>query len=146
MLAPACAILEAILFASGDPIPLSRLAAASGIPERELPQLLNDLNTAYQKSGHALQVLLLEKTAQLTIAAYHQPVTKRFIAHVRGIDSSTLVNTLVERGLLEEGERLDLPGKPIAYRTTPAFLRCFGLSSLDDLPPLPEIPVPEQTD
>ena len=54
----------------------------------------------------------------LTIAAYHQPVTKRFIAHVRGIDSSTLVNTLVERGLLEEGERLDLPGKPIAYRTT----------------------------
>ena len=59
MLAPACAILEAILFASGDPIPLSRLAAASGIPERELPQLLNDLNTAYQKSGHALQVLLL---------------------------------------------------------------------------------------
>jgi len=52
----------------------------------------------------------------------------------------------VERGLLEEGERLDLPGKPIAYRTTPAFLRCFGLSSLDDLPPLPEIPVPEQTD
>ncbi len=176
MLAPACAILEAILFASGDPIPLSRLAAASGIPERELPQLLNDLNTAYQKSGHALQVLLLEKTAQLctveryapyiqaaleqkrtlpltpaalevlTIAAYHQPVTKRFIAHVRGIDSSTLVNTLVERGLLAEGERLDLPGKPIAYRTTPAFLRCFGLSSLDDLPPLPEIPVPEQTD
>ena len=82
----------------------------------------------------------------LTIAAYHQPVTKRFIAHVRGIDSSTLVNTLVERGLLEEGERLDLPGKPIAYRTTPSFLRCFGLSSLDDLPPLPEIPVPEQTD
>ena len=170
MLAPACAILEAILFASGDPIPFSRLAAASGIPERELPQLLNDLNTAYQKSGHALQVLLLEKTAQLctveryapyiqaaleqkrtlpltpaalevlTIAAYHQPVTKRFIAHVRGIDSSSLVNTLVERGLLEEGERLDLPGKPIAYRTTPAFLRCFGLSSLDDLPPLPEIP------
>ena len=51
MLAPACAILEAILFASGDPIPLSRLAAASGIPERELPQLLNDLNIAYQKSG-----------------------------------------------------------------------------------------------
>ena len=170
------AAVEAMLFASGDPIPFSRLAAASGISERELPQLLNDLNTAYQKSGHALQVLLLEKTAQLctveryapyiqaaleqkrtlpltpaalevlTIAAYHQPVTKRFIAHVRGIDSSTLVNTLVERGLLEEGERLDLPGKPIAYRTTPAFLRCFGLSSLDDLPPLPEIPVPEQTD
>ena len=59
------AAVEAMLFASGDPIPLSRLAAASDIPERELPQLLNDLNTAYQKSGHALQVLLPEKTAQL---------------------------------------------------------------------------------
>ena len=73
MLAPACAILEAILFASGDPIPFSRLAAASGIPERELPQLLNDLNTAYQKSGHALQVLLLEKTAQLCTVERYAP-------------------------------------------------------------------------
>ena len=73
MLAPACAILEAILFASGDPIPLSRLAAASDIPERELPQLLNDLNTAYQKSGHALQVLLLEKTAQLCTVERYAP-------------------------------------------------------------------------
>jgi segregation and condensation protein B len=134
--------------------------------------MLHNLNAHYTDAGHALQILLLENTAQLctretyapyiqtaleqrraqpltaaalevlTIAAYHQPVTKRFISHVRGIDSSTLVNTLVERGLLEEGERLDMPGRPIAYRTTDAFLRCFGLSSLKDLPPLPEIAAP----
>lgn len=170
------AIVESILFASGDPISLARLAAASGIAEKQLPALLNDLNQHYASDGHALQILLLENTAQLctresyapyiqaaleqkrtlpltpaalevlTIAAYHQPVTKRFISHVRGIDSSSLVNTLVERELLEEGERLDLPGRPISYRTTNTFLRCFGLSSLKDLPPLPEIPVPETTD
>ncbi|MDO4156664.1 MAG: SMC-Scp complex subunit ScpB [Oscillospiraceae bacterium] len=170
------AILEAILFASGDPIPFSRLADASGIAEKQLPTVLNDLNQHYADNGHALQVLLLEQTAQLctrepyapyiqaaleqkrtlpltpaalevlTIAAYHQPVTKRFISHVRGIDSGSLVNTLVERELLEEAERMDLPGRPIAYRTTNTFLRCFGLSSLKDLPPLPEIPVPETID
>ena len=115
------AILEAILFASGDPIPFSRLADASGIAEKQLPAVLNDLNQHYADNGHALQILLLEQTAQLctrepyapyiqaaleqkrtlpltpaalevlTIAAYHQPVTKRFISHVRGIDSGSLV-------------------------------------------------------
>ncbi|MDE5577553.1 MAG: SMC-Scp complex subunit ScpB, partial [Oscillospiraceae bacterium] len=74
----------------------------------------------------------------LTIIAYNQPVTKGFVEHVRGIDSSSVVNSLVEKNLLEEAGRLDVPGKPIAYKTTPAFLRCFQLSSLDDLPALPD--------
>ncbi|MDE6709912.1 MAG: SMC-Scp complex subunit ScpB, partial [Oscillospiraceae bacterium] len=73
----------------------------------------------------------------LTIIAYNQPVTKGFVEHIRGIDSSSVVNSLVEKNLLEEAGRLDVPGKPIAYRTTPAFLRCFQLTSIDDLPPLP---------
>ena len=73
----------------------------------------------------------------LSIIAYNQPVTKAFVEQVRGIDSSSVVNTLVERGLLEEAERLELPGRPIAYRTTDNFLRCFGLSSLAELPPIP---------
>jgi segregation and condensation protein B len=73
----------------------------------------------------------------LTIVAYNQPVTKSFVEHVRGIDSSSVVNTLVERELLEEAGRLDVPGRPIAYRTTDNFLRCFSLTSLGDLPPLP---------
>ena len=73
----------------------------------------------------------------LTIVAYNQPVTKSFVEHVRGIDSSSVVNSLVEKNLLEEAGRLDVPGKPIAYKTTAAFLRCFQLDSLDDLPELP---------
>ncbi|MFR3812212.1 MAG: SMC-Scp complex subunit ScpB [Ruminococcus callidus] len=73
----------------------------------------------------------------LTIVAYNQPVSKGFVEHVRGVDSSSVVNTLVEKELLMEAGRLDVPGKPIAYATTPHFLRCFGLQSLEELPPLP---------
>ena len=65
-----------------------------------------------------------------------QPVSKSFVENVRGIDSSSVINSLVEKGLLEENGRLEVPGHPVAYITTPAFLRCFGLSSLNDLPPL----------
>ena len=73
----------------------------------------------------------------LTIIAYNQPVSKGFVENVRGIDSSSVINNLVEKGLVEEAGRLDVPGKPIVYRTTSVFLRSFGLSSVADLPPLP---------
>ena len=73
----------------------------------------------------------------LTIIAYNQPVSKGFVENVRGIDSSSVINNLVEKGLVEEAGRLDVPGKPIVYRTTSVFLRSFGLSSTADLPPLP---------
>lgn len=74
----------------------------------------------------------------LAIVAYNQPVTRGFIDQVRGVDSSGVVKSLTERNLLEEhGRMTDIPGKPIAYRTTENFLRCFGLNSLDALPPIP---------
>ena len=72
----------------------------------------------------------------LTIIAYNQPVSKGFVENVRGIDSSSVINNLVEKGLVEEAGRLDVPGKPIVYKTTEVFLRCFGLSSVSDLPVL----------
>jgi len=74
----------------------------------------------------------------LTIIAYNQPVSKGFVENVRGIDSSSVINNLVEKGLVEEAGRLDVPGKPIVYRTTAVFLRSFGLSSVAELPPLPD--------
>ena len=80
----------------------------------------------------------------LTIVAYNQPVTKSFVEHVRGIDSSSMINSLVEKGLLEEAGRLEIPGRPIAYRTTEVFLRSFGLSTLEELPPLPVQSLAEQ--
>jgi segregation and condensation protein B len=72
----------------------------------------------------------------LTVIAYNQPVTKGFVENVRGVDSSSVINTLVDKGLLEEDGRLDVPGHPVAYKTTAVFLRAFGLSSLEELPPL----------
>ena len=74
----------------------------------------------------------------LSIVAYRQPVTRGVIEQIRGVDSAYTLTNLLEKGILEECGRLDVPGRPILYRTSEAFLRIFGLSSLRDLPPLPE--------
>lgn len=163
----ALAVIEAVLFAHGDPISLEKLSEATEIDADELPKLIDQLERGYNVRESGLRILRLNDGYQLAtrqeygdavkkaletkrqaplsqaameslaIIAYNQPVTKAFVEQVRGIDSGSVVNTLVERGLLEEAERLELPGRPIAYRTTDTFLRCFGLSSLAELPPIP---------
>lgn len=160
-------IVEAILFASGDPIEKSRLVQASDIEEETIEKIINMLNDRYEENESALMIIKLSDSYQLcarekfidyiraametrkaaplspaamevlTIIAYNQPVTKGFVEHIRGTDSSSVVNSLVEKNLLEEAGRLDVPGRPIAYKTTAAFLRSFQLSSLDDLPAVP---------
>ncbi len=160
-------VIEAILFASGEPVEEERLCRAAGIEPQLLYSIINMLTDRYEGNQSALTVLKLGNSYQmavkadyidyirialetkkntplspaamevLTIVAYNQPVTKGFIEHVRGIDSSSVVNALVEKNLLEEAGRLDVPGKPIAYKTTSTFLRCFQLQSLDNLPALP---------
>lgn len=160
-------IVEAILFASGDPVEKTRLAQASGIEEETVEKIINMLNDRYEENESALMIIKLSDSFQLcirekfidyiraametrkaaplspaamevlTIIAYNQPVTKGFVEHIRGTDSSSVVNSLVEKNLLEEAGRLDVPGRPIAYKTTAAFLRSFQLSSLDDLPAVP---------
>lgn len=159
--------IEAILFASGDPIEIYRLSEASGVDVGTIPRFVRLLNERYDDCGSGLCIKKLDSSYQmctreefapmiktaletkrstplsnaametLTIIAYNQPVSKGFIENVRGIDSSSVVNNLVEKGLIEEAGRLDIPGKPIVYRTTPVFLRSFGLASTDDLPILP---------
>lgn len=161
------AIIEAVLFAHGDPITPEKLAEASGIDAETVVKLIDQLERRYNVQESGLQIIRLNDGFQITtrpeyssyiksaletrkqqplsqaametlsIIAYNQPVTKSFVEQVRGIDSSSVVNTLVERDLLEEAGRLDLPGRPVAYRTTDTFLRCFGISSLKELPPLP---------
>lgn len=74
----------------------------------------------------------------LAIVAYNQPVTRAYIDMIRGVDSGYAVSSLTERGLIESKSRLDAPGRPMLYTTTPAFLRCFGLHALDELPKLPQ--------
>ena len=74
----------------------------------------------------------------LAIIAYNQPVTRPFVEQVRGVDCSAVVQGLQQKGLIEEKGRMDLPGRPLLYGTTSNFLRCFGIASLDQLPPLPQ--------
>ena len=160
-------VLEAILFSSGEPMESSKLAEAIEVDKSTLDKLVSLLNDKYSNCSSALKVYLLNDSYQLgtreeysshikkametknnsklsqaafevlTIIAYNQPVTKGFVEHVRGVDSSSVVNSLVEKGLLEEAGRIDVPGRPIAFKTTSNFLRSFKLKSLDDLPPLP---------
>lgn len=160
-------IVEAILFASGEPIEANRIAAAAGIEPDMVFKIVQLLNDRFEKDGSSMQVIKLSDSYQLcvkaeyidyiraametkkaaplspaamevlTIIAYNQPVTKGFVEHIRGIDSSSVVNSLVEKNLLEEAGRLDVPGRPIAYRTTSTFLRCFQLGSIGDLPAIP---------
>ena len=74
----------------------------------------------------------------LAVIAYNQPVTKAFVEQVRGVDCSGVISTLCQKRLVEEKGRLELPGRPLVYGTTPEFLRCFGVESLDELPELPK--------
>lgn len=159
--------LEAVLFASGEPISVERLAQACEAEPSAVSDALQSLVAAYRERGSAISIQQLGDSWQmctyaayaqviqrametkkmtplsaaamevLTVVAYNQPVSKSFVEHVRGVDSSSVVNTLVEKELLMEDGRLDVPGHPIAYVTTPHFLRCFGLTSLKDLPPIP---------
>ncbi|MBQ5334697.1 MAG: SMC-Scp complex subunit ScpB [Oscillospiraceae bacterium] len=162
-----CAAMEAVLFAAGEPLETARLAEVLETDRKTVQETAERLAAFLTESGSALQLLTLGDCYQLstaavhaetvrralevkrntplsnaamevlTIIAYNQPVTKGFVERVRGVDSSSVVNTLTERGLLEEAGRIEVPGRPVTYRTTAQFLRCFGLSSLDDLPQLP---------
>ena len=161
-------VVEAVLFAGGEPVDKQRLCQSAGIVEQELEKVIAALEEKYSKPESGIELLRLNDSFQLatkqqfapyiksaleikknsqlspaaletlTIIAYNQPVTKGFVENVRGVDSSGVVNSLVEKDLLTEAGRLDLPGRPIAYKTTDNFLRAFRLSSLKDLPPLPE--------
>ena len=164
------AACEAILFASGEPLECARIAEAleldmdtvagalwelaRSLDERGSGICLLRLGSKYQlcsRVEYAQQVrsvLDIKKNAPLSTAAfevlavvaYNQPVTKAYVEQIRGVDCSGVISTLCQKGLLEEKGRLDLPGRPLLYGTTPDFLRCFCLSSLSELPELPERP------
>ncbi len=164
------AACEAILFASGEPLECARIAEALELDMDtvsgalwELARMLDErgsgicllrLGSKYQlcsRVEYAQQVrsvLDIKKNAPLSpaafevlaVVAYNQPVTKAYVEQIRGVDCSGVISTLCQKGLLEEKGRLDLPGRPLLYGTTPDFLRCFCISSLSELPELPERP------
>ena len=161
-------ILEASIFAAGEPVEKKRLAQTMEISENEVEALADELKNEYNKQKRGFQLIELDKKYQLcsraeyfsyvkqmleikrnaalsqaafevlAVIAYNQPVTKSFVEQVRGVDCSGVIASLYDKGLIEEKGRLELPGKPLIYGTTDTFLRCFSLNSLDALPPLPE--------
>ena len=162
-------ILEAILFAAGERVEVSRMAQALEVDAREITQALDALADALAYNRRGVRVLRLEQGYQmvssgemadyitkvletrkppklsasqletLTVIAYYQPATKAMVEQIRGADSSYSVAALLNKKLIEEAGRLNVPGRPIQYRTTPDFLRTFGLSSLEELPPIDKI-------
>ena len=165
--------IEAIIFASGEPIPLEKIAAAMELSKTETKALVAAVMEEFNQMHSGIQIIHINDSYQmctkaefeshirlalelkintplsaaalevLAIVAYHQPVTKAFLEQVRGVDSSSVLNGLFAKGLVEERGRLELPGRPLLYGTTQNFLRCMGLSSLEELP---EVPDPKDTD
>ena len=162
-------IIEAILFAAGERGEISRLAYVLETDEADIIAATDAMadELAFERRG--IRILKLEKGYQmvssgemadyvtkaletrkppklsssqletLTIIAYYQPATKAMVEQIRGVDSSYSVAALMNKKLIEEAGRLNVPGRPIQYRTTPDFLRTFGLSSLEELPPIEKI-------
>lgn len=156
--------VEAILFAAGEPVASVRLAQALDVDVREVDAAAQSLMDAYAFERRGVRIVRLEEQWQmcsasefsdavaralevrkpprlsqslletLTVVAYYQPVTKTYVEQIRGVDSSYSLSALLNRTLIEECGRLNVPGRPILYRTTPDFLRTFGLQSLDELP------------
>ena len=170
--------IEAILFAAGEPVELARLSMALEADPKDVAaaaeELVNDW--AYQRRG--IRILKLDTAWQmassgecadyvtkaletrkppklsasqlevLTIIAYYQPATKAMVEQIRGVDSSYSVGALLNKKLIEEAGRLNVPGRPIQYKTTAGFLRTFGISSLEELPEIEKVsfgePLPEE--
>jgi segregation and condensation protein B len=158
------AAIEGILFASGEPVTIARLAAALDTDPRNIEEAAEALSGRYRFERRGFRLLRLDKSLQMTsapeladlirktleerkpppmsraalevlsIAAYYQPVTRAQVERARGVESGATLAGLTDKGLLVEAGRLEVPGRPIQYKTTPAFLRAFGLSSLEDLP------------
>ena len=160
--------IEAILFASGESVPISRIAQVLDVPEKEIIKCAEELAEEYENGFRGIRLLRLDDSLQLcsapefsqlitmaletrksprlsqsalevlAIVAYYQPVTRAYIDQVRGVDSSYTVGVLAERGLIEPCGKLDVPGRPTIYKTGDIFLRTMGISSISELPSLPD--------
>ena len=168
--------IEAILFAAGERVEISRLAFVLEVDEADIEDAADARAGALAFERRGIRIVKLEKGYQmvssgemadyvtkaletrkppklsssqletLTIVAYYQPATKAMVEQIRGVDSSYSVAALLNKMLIEESGRLNVPGRPILYRTTPDFLRTFGLQSLEELPPIEKINFGEPTE
>ena len=161
--------IEAILFAAGERLEVSRLAMVLETDENEIIAAADALADELSFGRRGIRILRLEQGYQmvssgemadyitkaletrkppklsasqletLTIVAYYQPATKAMVEQIRGVDSAYSVGALLNKKLITEAGRLNVPGRPILYKTTPDFLRTFGLRSLDELPEIDKV-------
>lgn len=161
--------IEAILFAAGERVDIARIADALETDAADIEKAADAMADQWAFERRGIRILKLEKGYQmassgemadyitkiletrkppklsasqletLTIIAYYQPATKAMVEQIRGVDSAYSVASLINKKLIEEAGRLNVPGRPIQYKTTPDFLRTFGLSSLEELPPIEKI-------
>ncbi len=159
---------EAILFAAGESVEISRFSDALELTPKKTENLLEELKEDFNNQNHGFKIMRYEDSYQfvthkeyesqirtvmdlnrkkplsqaamevLAVIAYNQPVTKAFVEQIRGVDCSGVIGSLTVKGLVEERGRLELPGRPLLYGTTENFLRCFNITSIDELPPLPQ--------
>ena len=157
-------VCEAIFFAAGDPVDTGRISLAAECDPEEVRTAMRALMDRYAFERRGIRILHLEDSWQmcsandlasyvtraletrkppklsasqletLTVIAYYQPAAKALVEQIRGVDSGWSISALLQKKLIEEAGRLNAPGRPILYRTTPDFLRTFALESLDDLP------------
>lgn len=167
------AIIEAILFAIGESVPVSKLAEVTGKSVKETKTILEEMKQQYAQEDRGIVLLELEDSVQLctkpelyeyliqvaktprrlslsdsvletlSIVAYKQPVTRLEVERIRGVNCEHALNRLVEYDLITELGRLDAPGRPLVFGTTEQFLRCFGVKSLEELPELSTLQVEE---
>ena len=156
-----------MLFASGEPVSAGRIGEVLDLDEKAVTAFCLQLSDKFEEMGSALEIVRIEDKFQLctkakyasyiramlemrrntplsqaamevlAIIAYNEPVTRNLVEQVRGVDCSGVISSLLAKGLIEEKGRLDLPGRPMQYKTSDLFLRCFGMQSLAELPRLP---------
>ena len=164
-----CSALEALLFASGEPVPMARISLILQQSDEAVAAAAEELGRILDEEGHSIQLLRLGDKLQLcsraeyaetitkvletrkppalsaaametlAVVAYFQPVTGAYISKVRGVDSSYSISSLAEKGLIEVKDRLEAPGRPSLYGTTDLFLRTMQISELSELPHLPDL-------
>lgn len=160
--------VEAILFAAGESVEISRIGEALELTPKKAEKLLEELTEEFNSQNHGFKIMRYKDSYQfvthkeyeeqirrvmdlnrkkplsqaamevLAVIAYNQPVTKAFVEQIRGVDCSGVIGSLTIKGLIEERGRLELPGRPLLYGTTENFLRCFNISSIEELPTIPQ--------
>ena len=160
------AAIEAILFAAGRPVEKKELILALEVSENDLDTIISNMQEEYKKEDRGIELIKVNESYQLAtktslyeyiypanlssaaletlaIIAYNPQITRAEIESIRGVGADACVYKLLEYGLIKEAGKIDLPGKPMSYKTTDEFLKMFGYSSLEDLPDLPRYKLDE---